>query len=147
MSIPSNICVYLYISVFKFVPFHISRLFLTPCSKCGGTFNKTDFVMRAENNIYHIDCFRCTACSRQLRPGDEFALREGGLFCREDSEVLDRNSLIDSEDGSMMIHHNNNNNHMKLQDKQRNSLQGKHQHQHNHSPVLPTVLPSYLSIH
>lgn len=98
---------------------------MTSCVKCGGGFSKTDFVMRAENSIYHIDCFRCTACSRRLMPGDEFSLREGGLFCREDSEVLDRNSVMDNEDDMLLHHNNNNNNHMKIQDKRRNSLQGK----------------------
>lgn len=46
--------------------------------------------MRARNKIYHIDCFRCVACSRQLIPGDEFALREDGLFCKADHEVMER---------------------------------------------------------
>lgn len=39
------------------------------------------FVMRALK-VYHIECFRCVACSRQLIPRDEFALREDGLFYR-----------------------------------------------------------------
>lgn len=46
--------------------------------------------MRARNKIYHIDCFRCVACSRQLVPGDEFALREDGLFCKEDHEIVEK---------------------------------------------------------
>lgn len=46
--------------------------------------------MRAKNNIYHMDCFSCVACGRQLVPGDEFALREDGLLCRADHEALER---------------------------------------------------------
>lgn len=46
--------------------------------------------MRAHNNVYHIDCFRCVACSRQLTPGDEFALREDGPFCKADHDVVER---------------------------------------------------------
>ncbi|CAH1254600.1 insulin gene enhancer protein ISL-1-like isoform X1 [Branchiostoma lanceolatum] len=68
------------------------RLFGTKCAKCSLGFTKNDFVMRARNKIYHIDCFRCVACSRQLIPGDEFALREDGLFCKADHEVLERAS-------------------------------------------------------
>ena len=67
-----------------------SRLFGTKCAKCAQGFTKNDFVMRARNKIYHIDCFRCIACSRQLIPGDEFALREDGLFCKADHEVMER---------------------------------------------------------
>ncbi|XP_063955860.1 insulin gene enhancer protein ISL-1-like [Lytechinus pictus] len=66
------------------------RLFGTKCAKCAQGFTKNDFVMRARNKIYHIDCFRCVACSRQLIPGDEFALREDGLFCKADHEVMER---------------------------------------------------------
>lgn len=68
--------------------------------------------MRAKNSVYHIDCFRCVACSRQLIPGDEFALRDDGLFCKADHEVVERASSKEngSEDGSPRINTNNNNN-------------------------------------
>lgn len=69
------------------------RLFGTKCDKCGSSFSKNDFVMRAKSKIYHIDCFRCAHCGRQLVPGDEFALREGGaLYCKEDHDVLEKSS-------------------------------------------------------
>ncbi|KAJ8924070.1 hypothetical protein NQ315_006849 [Exocentrus adspersus] len=69
------------------------RLFGTKCDKCGSSFSKNDFVMRAKSKIYHIECFRCCACARQLVPGDEFALREGGaLYCKEDHDVMEKNS-------------------------------------------------------
>ncbi|KAM7450792.1 Insulin protein enhancer protein isl-1 [Porites harrisoni] len=66
------------------------RLFGTKCAKCSRSVTKNDFVMRAKSQIYHIDCFRCIACSRQLVPGDEFALREDGLFCKEDNEIVEK---------------------------------------------------------
>lgn len=53
--------------------------------------------MRARENAYHIDCFRCVACSRQLIPGDEFALREDGLFCKADHDVVERANSIKDE--------------------------------------------------
>ncbi|XP_021362176.1 insulin gene enhancer protein isl-1-like isoform X1 [Mizuhopecten yessoensis] len=86
------------------------RIFGAKCNKCNQTFGKSDFVMRAKNNVYHIDCFRCVACSRQLIPGDEFALRDDGLFCKADHEVVERASSKEngSEDGSPRINNNNN---------------------------------------
>lgn len=45
------------------------RLFGTKCDKCGCSFSKNDFVMRAKSKIFHLECFRCTACSRHLIPG------------------------------------------------------------------------------
>lgn len=50
--------------------------------------------MRAKSKIYHIECFRCCACARQLVPGDEFALRDGGaLYCKEDHDVMEKSSI------------------------------------------------------
>lgn len=69
------------------------RLYGIKCAKCSIGFSKNDFVMRARSKVYHIECFRCVACSRQLIPGDEFALREDGLFCRADHDVVERASL------------------------------------------------------
>ncbi|XP_022237113.1 insulin gene enhancer protein ISL-1-like isoform X2 [Limulus polyphemus] len=66
------------------------RLFGAKCAKCNTGFSKDNFVMRAKNKIYHIECFQCMACSRQLVPGDEFALRDDGLFCKADHEVLEK---------------------------------------------------------
>ncbi|XP_074651020.1 insulin gene enhancer protein ISL-1-like [Tubulanus polymorphus] len=83
------------------------RLFGQKCTKCFIGFSKSDFVMRARNKIFHIDCFRCVACSRQLIPGDEFALREDGLFCKADHEVVERAGSLENSNGSPV---NNNNN-------------------------------------
>ncbi|KAL3867003.1 hypothetical protein ACJMK2_044244 [Sinanodonta woodiana] len=88
-----------------------TRLFGQRCDKCDTGFGKNDFVMRAKNKVYHIDCFRCVACSRQLIPGDEFALREDGLFCKADNDVMDRASNKDDNDVSDVTSPGNNNNH------------------------------------
>jgi len=53
-------CIYIFVSF---------RLFGTKCDKCGNSFSKNDFVMRAKTKIFHIECFRCSACARQLLPG------------------------------------------------------------------------------
>jgi hypothetical protein len=76
------------------------RMFGTKCEKCGLCFRKNDFVMRARSKIYHMDCFRCVACERQLVPGDEFALRDDGLFCRDDHEVIEKAVVVNGENNS-----------------------------------------------
>lgn len=41
--------------------------------------------MRAKSKVFHLECFKCNACDRQLQPGDEFALKENNvLFCKDD---------------------------------------------------------------
>ena len=63
--------------------------------------------MRAKNKIFHLECFRCVACDKQLVPGDEFALRPDGLFCKEDHSA---GSL-----GPLQLEENNNNNNDQLE--------------------------------
>ena len=65
--------------------------------------------MRAKTKIYHVDCFRCTHCSRQLVPGDEFALRSDGLFCRTDHETLSPKLCGSGMVGGVPGNENNNN--------------------------------------
>ena len=96
----------------KYFSFCVFRLFGTKCTKCSLGFSKNDFVMRAKNKIFHIDCFRCVACSRQLIPGDEFALRDDGLFCRADIDIINTSSNNVSDavvDTKVTISNNNNN--------------------------------------
>lgn len=61
---------------------YVCRLFGTKCSKCHESFGKRDFVMRAKNKIYHVGCFKCVICEKQLISGDEYALKNESLFCR-----------------------------------------------------------------
>ncbi|EFX80883.1 hypothetical protein DAPPUDRAFT_50562, partial [Daphnia pulex] len=83
------------------------RLFGAKCDKCGLGFSRSDFVMRAKSKIYHIECFRCALCQRQLVPGDEFALRDdGNLFCKDDHDQTNNNN----NNSSNQNNNNNNNN-------------------------------------
>ncbi|XP_040023898.2 insulin gene enhancer protein ISL-2A-like isoform X3 [Gasterosteus aculeatus] len=65
-----------------------ARLFGIKCAKCNMGFCSSDLVMRARDNVYHVECFRCSVCSRHLLPGDEFSLRDDELVCRADHGSL-----------------------------------------------------------
>lgn len=44
-------------------------------------------IQRAQDYIYHFDCFECAICDRKLETGDEYFLMEDRkLLCREDFE-------------------------------------------------------------
>ncbi|KAG8010993.1 LIM homeobox transcription factor 1-beta [Nibea albiflora] len=62
------------------------RLFSTKCSGCLEKIAPTEFVMRALESVYHLSCFCCCICERQLCKGDEFVLKEGQLLCKTDYE-------------------------------------------------------------
>lgn len=59
--------------------------------------------MRALECVYHLNCFCCCVCDRQLRKGDEFVLKEGQLLCKFDYErekdLLSSVSPDDSDSG------------------------------------------------
>ena len=94
------------------------RLFGAKCDKCGHTFGKSDYVMRARNRIFHLDCFKCIACERQLIPGDSYALKEDGLYCNEHHKACDNEGGITGEG------ENNNNNKSILNNNSNNSEDG-----------------------
>uniref|UniRef100_A0A3B1JMS7 LIM homeobox transcription factor 1, beta a n=1 Tax=Astyanax mexicanus TaxID=7994 RepID=A0A3B1JMS7_ASTMX len=63
-----------------------SLLFATKCSGCLEKIAPTEFVMRALKSVYHLGCFCCCVCERQLCKGDEFVLKDSQLLCKKDYE-------------------------------------------------------------
>ncbi|XP_075040153.1 LIM homeobox transcription factor 1-alpha [Mixophyes fleayi] len=62
------------------------KLFAVKCGSCLDTIIPSEFVMRAQKSVYHLGCFCCCVCERQLQKGDEFVLKDGQLLCKGDYE-------------------------------------------------------------
>ncbi|XP_054276297.1 LIM homeobox transcription factor 1-beta-like [Macrosteles quadrilineatus] len=62
------------------------RLFGVKCSRCGDRLLPHEMVMRAQAHVYHLPCFVCVVCCQPLQKGEQFVLRGGQLFCRQDFE-------------------------------------------------------------
>lgn len=63
------------------------RRFGTKCAGCGQGLAPSQVVRRAQELVYHLTCFSCALCSRQLDTGDEFYLMEDRkLVCKPDYE-------------------------------------------------------------
>ncbi|KAK0146474.1 LIM homeobox transcription factor 1-beta [Merluccius polli] len=62
------------------------QVFSTKCRGCREKIAPTEFVMRALDSVYHLGCFRCCVCERQLCKGDRFVVRQGRLLCQQDYE-------------------------------------------------------------
>ncbi|XP_061441497.1 LIM homeobox transcription factor 1-alpha [Rhineura floridana] len=62
------------------------KLFAVKCSSCFEVITPSEFVMRAQKSVYHMGCFCCCVCEKELQKGDEFVLKEGQLLCKSDYE-------------------------------------------------------------
>ncbi|XP_046412403.1 LIM/homeobox protein Awh-like isoform X1 [Neodiprion virginianus] len=70
------------------------------CAKCGRSVGAGDWVRRARERVYHLACFACDACSRQLSTGEQFALLDARLLCKAHYlDVVEGNNTSSSEDG------------------------------------------------
>ncbi|KAL0273800.1 UNVERIFIED_CONTAM: hypothetical protein PYX00_006387 [Menopon gallinae] len=64
------------------------KRFGTKCAGCDQGIPPTQVVRRAQDNVYHLQCFACAMCARQLNTGDEFYLMEDRkLVCKPDYEA------------------------------------------------------------
>uniref|UniRef100_A0A3Q0S589 LIM homeobox transcription factor 1-alpha n=1 Tax=Amphilophus citrinellus TaxID=61819 RepID=A0A3Q0S589_AMPCI len=88
------------------------QLFAARCSHCLEKIVPTEFVMRAQDSVYHLSCFCCCVCQRQLCKGDKFVLKEGQLLCKSDYEregdlrstvSLDNTDTENSEDKDLDV--------------------------------------------
>lgn len=61
------------------------RRFGTKCSGCSQGISPTDLVRRARNKVFHLKCFTCLVCRKQLSTGEElYVLDENRFICKED---------------------------------------------------------------
>ena len=78
------------------------RSFGAKCSKCCRGISASDWVRKARDHVYHLACFACDSCKRQLSTGEEFALHEDRVLCKAHYlEILDGGST--SSDGESSI--------------------------------------------
>ncbi|XP_072310156.1 LIM/homeobox protein LMX-1.2-like [Eucyclogobius newberryi] len=62
------------------------QLVWSKCSGCLEQISPSELVMRALDRVYHLSCFCCCVCERQLCKGDQFVLKDAQLLCKSDYE-------------------------------------------------------------
>jgi len=56
------------------------------CSACNKQIPAFEMVMRARNNVYHLECFACQQCNHRFCVGDRFYLCDNRILCEYDYE-------------------------------------------------------------
>lgn len=65
-----------------------ARRYGTKCAGCDLGIPPTQIVRRAQDLVYHLQCFACVMCGRTLNTGDEFyAMEDRKLVCKPDYEA------------------------------------------------------------
>ena len=76
----------------------LCRRFGTKCGGCFQGISPNDLVRRARSKVFHLNCFTCMMCNKQLSTGEElYIIDENKFVCKEDylsnSNVKDTNLL------------------------------------------------------
>ncbi|KAH1024612.1 hypothetical protein HUJ05_004072, partial [Dendroctonus ponderosae] len=89
--------------------FSVRKIFLS----CELGIPPTQVVRRAQDNVYHLQCFACVMCARQLNTGDEFYLMEDRkLVCKPDYEtakskgdkiILESNAYLNGNNSVLVL--------------------------------------------
>lgn len=84
----------------RFLSF-FSRKFGTKCAGCAQGISPSDLVRKARSKVFHLNCFTCMVCNKQLSTGEElYIIDENKFVCKEDylsSTSLKEGSLNSGE--------------------------------------------------
>ncbi|XP_071849234.1 LIM/homeobox protein Lhx1-like [Apostichopus japonicus] len=61
------------------------RRYGTKCAGCSQGILPSDLVRRARNKVFHLNCFTCMVCRKQLSTGEElYIVDENQFICKDD---------------------------------------------------------------
>ena len=83
------------------------RMFGTKCGGCAQGISPNDLVRRAKSKVFHLNCFTCMMCNKQLSTGEElYILDEFKFVCKEDyiSSNGKETTLLSGKESRFTLH-------------------------------------------
>jgi len=69
----------------RFACVGVCRRFGAKCGGCEQEIGPNELVRRARSRVYHLKCFTCVLCHKQLSTGEElYMLDENRFICKDD---------------------------------------------------------------
>ncbi|XP_071491485.1 LIM/homeobox protein Lhx2-like [Diadema antillarum] len=67
---------------------YLKRYGTKKCARCQLGIASHEMVMRARELVYHLTCFSCAVCNRELTTGDYYGMRDNLVYCQLHYEAL-----------------------------------------------------------
>eukprot|EP00122_Pirum_gemmata_P006994 Pgem_evm1s6411 len=98
-------------------------------------------TMAANENRYHVDCFRCVTCEKLISPGDKFVLniKTMELFCGKDYELKEKMQLPATPQQQQQQQQSSNSNNNNNKNKTKGSLNNNTTNNNNNNNYNTTV--------
>lgn len=65
--------------------FSAHRRYGTKCSGCGQGIAPSDLVRKPRDKVFHLNCFTCCICRKQLSTGEQlYVLDDNKFICKDD---------------------------------------------------------------
>nr|CAI5856414.1 unnamed protein product [Callosobruchus analis] len=72
-------------NILLYIFFPFCRRYGTKCGGCGQGISPSDLVRKARDKVFHLNCFTCLVCRKQLSTGEElYVLDDNKFICKED---------------------------------------------------------------
>lgn len=85
----SFLCPSLLIQLWNFI---FSRRYGTKCSGCGQGIAPSDLVRKPRDKVFHLNCFTCCICRKQLSTGEQLYVLDDNKFICKDDYMLGKGS-------------------------------------------------------